>query len=243
MLQNFKTNIQNSDLEVINELIKDLINLINVKLNEHKELFIALSGGSTPQLLFKTIAEKHMHEFPWEKMHFFWVDERCVPHESTESNYGNAYRILLHSDLIPKQNLHPVKGDNKSESERVRYGAEISSVLPNDNGIPTFDIIVLGMGVDGHTASIFPGQEYLFACENNCAISMHPESGQKRITLTGKIINNAKNTIVLVTGESKAEKVKIALHTTASSRLPIQLVQPTNGNITWYLDKDAAGLI
>jgi 6-phosphogluconolactonase len=240
MPQIFKTNIQDTDIEVVNELIKDFINFVSLKLKERSELFIALSGGSTPQLLFNEIAEKHINGFLWEKLHFFWVDERCVSRDSTESNFGNAYRILFNNKIIPQQNLHPVFGEKYPANERVRYGIEISSCLPYDNYLPAFDMILLGMGTDGHTASIFPGQEFLFGSDNSCAISQHPETGQSRITLTGKVLNNAKEIIVLVTGKSKAEMVKLAFESKTPPYLPILLIQPVNGNISWYMDKEAA---
>lgn len=240
MPQIFKTNIQNTDIEVVNELINDFLNFINSELKERKELFIALSGGSTPQLLFKTIAEKHINDFPWNKLHFFWVDERCVNRDSSESNFGNAHRILFNNKLIPQQNLHPIFGEKYPANERVRYGVEITSYLPNVNYLPTFDLIFLGMGPDGHTASIFPGQEYLFGSDNSCAISQHPETGQARITLTGKVINNAREIVVLVCGKNKAEKIKLAKESKTPPYLPIQLIRPANGNISWYLDKEAA---
>jgi 6-phosphogluconolactonase len=237
----FKTNVKNSNVEIVQQLINDLIVFINDRLKDKSELFIAISGGSTPQLLYKTIADKYINDFPWKKLHFFWVDERCVSHDSSESNFGNAHRLLFNNKNIPQENLHPIFGEKHPANERVRYGVEISSYLPCQNGIPTFDLILLGMGADGHTASIFPGQEYLFGSDNSCAISQLPETSQERITLTGKVINNAREIVVLVTGKNKAEKVKIVFESKIQPCFPIQLIKPVNGHISWYLDKEAWG--
>lgn len=206
---------------------------------------VALSGGKTPVLLFETLAEKYHSRIPWEKVHFWWGDERCVSPDSKESNYRNAYKKLLSKCNIPKQNIHRIKGEDNPESEAARYSKEINSQLNTRGEWPVFDLIILGMGKDGHTASIFPGElEELMSHKNNYAVATHPLTGQKRITITGKVLNNSNRVFFLVTGKNKALRVsEIMNNDEAAKLLPAFYIQPENGELIWYIDQDAASLI
>jgi 6-phosphogluconolactonase len=237
----FKTQVFNDLYTTANRLAMDFIRYAEHNLSYRERLYIALSGGSTPQTMFSILAKEYSKALPWEKLHFFWVDERCVPADSPESNYGNAYRLLFSAIDIPKENLHPVLGGEPPLNEVVRYTGEILTNVPCVHNFPVFDVIILGMGNDGHTASIFPGQMDLFETNAICAVNEHPETKQKRITLTGKVINNATDIIFLVTGDAKADKVR-SIFTNDSSALnyPAHKVKPTSGNLTWYLDREAA---
>lgn len=205
---------------------------------------IALSGGTTPKKLFKVLARKHRETIPWDKIHFWWVDERCVSPESDESNYKMAKEILFPKVSVPERNIHRIKGESEPEAEAQRYAAEIRNNLKSRNGYPVFDIILLGMGEDGHTASIFPNQMQLFSEDNFCAVASHPETGQNRITLTGKVLNNAKRIFFLVTGESKAERIsEIMSNDDAAKNLPAYHVEPASGELIWFIDEPAASKI
>jgi 6-phosphogluconolactonase len=191
--------------------------------------------------MFEIIAKEYSQAFPWDKLHFFWADERCVIGTEPESNYGNAYRILFSKVNIPFENLHPIHGGEDPLSEVVRYTGEILAHVPCIKNIPVFDLILLGLGNDGHTASIFPGQLYLFETSAICSISEHPQTLQKRITLTGKVINNALDILFLVTGSSKAEVIKSIIHNKDASLVyPAQKIKPLNGALSWYMDSNAA---
>ena len=238
----FKTQVLQTPHEAAARLAVDFIRFSEEMLRYRDTLYIALSGGSTPQLMFDILSKEYPTAVKWGKLHFFWVDERCVLSDSAESNYGNAHRLLFSKVRIPTVNVHAVHGGDDPLTEVVRYTGEILSHVPCSHNIPIFDLILLGMGDDGHTASIFPGQTDLFETNAICSISLHPKTCQKRITLTGKVINNAAEVVFLVTGENKAETLNAILNQ-KNGILPAQKIKPVNGKLAWYLDKEAALLI
>jgi 6-phosphogluconolactonase len=240
----FKTQVFSDINATANRLAMDLIRYIEYNLRYRERIYIALSGGNTPQAMFSIIAKEFPQTIDWKRIHFFWVDERCVPFESNESNYGNAYRILFSKIDIPKENLHPIHGGEDPLHEVVRYTGEILAHIPCSGKYPVFDVIILGMGNDGHTASIFPGQLDLFETSSLCSVSVHPETNQNRITLTGKVINNAQEILFLITGDSKAETIKsIFEETTDAYKYPAKKIRPVNGKLSWYMDKEAVKFV
>jgi len=205
------------------------------------KMTIALSGGSTPKLLFKHLAEQYADTMDWSKVHLFWGDERCVPPTDEESNYKMTNDLLLQHIDIPEANVHRIHGETPPNREAKRYGEVIKKEVETRDAMPCFDLIILGMGDDGHTASIFPNQMRLFDETDYCAVARHPESGQYRVTLTGKALKNAKRIAFLVTGEKKAAKVCTVLnHDRGWEKLPAAHVRPKNGDLYWYLDEAAA---
>lgn len=203
---------------------------------------IALSGGSTPKLLFELLAREYAGKLPWERIHLFWGDERCVPPDHTESNYLMTKQALLDKVAIPEQNIHRILGENRPKEEAIRYSNEIKQHVQEFNGLPSFDINLLGLGTDGHTASIFPNQMGLLTSGNICEVAEYPETGQKRITLTGKVLNNAKNTFFLVTGESKKEKVSDILEEAPHAKeYPANYI--AGDRVNYILDEAAAQLL
>ncbi len=201
---------------------------------------IALSGGNTPLQLFRRIASLQpagSASRDWNKVHFFWCDERCVPPQHPESNFGMANRYLLRPLQICESNMHRIRGENKPEEEVLRYSEEIRQHVPMKNGLPVFDWIFLGMGDDGHTASIFPGELPLLYADAICAVAMHPLSRQQRITLTGKTINNADLITFMVTGRSKSKTIKdIMDDEPAAKRYPARYIKPLHGKLEWYIE-------
>jgi len=209
-----------------------------------EKLTIALSGGSTPAVLFQLLAEQYKDKIDWTKLHFFWGDERCVPPDDEESNFKMANELLFEQVGVPIANIHRIKGEAPPAEEARRYAEEIKSVVSSENGLPVFDLIILGMGEDGHTASIFPNQMELLKETSWCAVAQHPESGQKRITLTGPVINNARQVAFLVTGASKAEKVKAVFSKEENSeRYPAAHVRPEHGALHWFIDEASCELL
>ena len=205
------------------------------------QLTIALSGGSTPKLLFDHMAAEYA-DIDWSKVHLYWGDERCVPPTDDDSNYKMTVTHLLSKIDMPEANVHRVLGENDPVQEAERYGKEIEDGLPSANGLPQFDLIILGMGADGHTASIFPHEMELLDSKEVCAVATHPESGQKRVSLTGQVINNARVVTFLVTGASKAEKVVEIFNQSGDWKsYPASYIKPDSGELTWYLDKAANG--
>jgi len=213
-------------------------------LRNEKPIHIALSGGSTPALLFDILANEYAGKMPWNKIHFWWGDERCVPPTDEQSNYRMTVDHLLGKINMPEENIHRVLGELSPEEANQAYINEIAKFVPVSNGWPEFDLIILGMGNDGHTASIFPHEIHLLDDPNICAVATHPESGQKRVSLTGKVINNAKEVSFLVTGKSKTERVsEIFNKLEGYKELPSTYIRPTDGQLTFYLDKDAAAKV
>lgn len=210
--------------------------------SSEEQITVALSGGTTPKSLFDYWSSLPEGEIDWTKIKFFWGDERCVAPEDSESNFKMTKEHLFNNINIPKENIFRIKGENNPTDEAKRYGELLSSELEQQNGTPVFDIVILGMGDDGHTASIFPHEIELWNNNNNCVTATHPVSGQIRVSITGKIINAAKNVVFLVTGKNKAEKVKeiIEQPEVAEKKYPAALVQPDSDNLYWFLDEAAA---
>ena len=203
---------------------------------------IALSGGSTPRLLFDILAAEYRHKLPWEQLVFYWGDERCVPPDHDQSNYGMTRERLLDPLGIDGSRVHRIRGEAEPEREARRYAGILQEQLPQPSGIPRFDLVLLGLGTDGHTASIFPHEAALWDAEAFCEIATHPESGQKRITLTGQVINQAARVVFLVTGQSKAKRVREILEdSAAAASYPAARVAPSDGKLIWMLDQAAAG--
>ena len=214
-----------------------------MKISSQKEkYFIALSGGSTPKIIFQTLSEHFKEKIHWYKIHLFWSDERCVPPDDSESNYGMAKQYLLNYINIPEENIHRIIGENEPELEAIRYSEEIKNIVNSKNGLPSFDLVMLGIGEDGHTASIFPDQMHLLNSNKICDVAVHPLSGQKRITLTGSTINNSDEVIFLVTGESKRTILKKILKE-QNKIYPAAFIKPINGKLKYFIDEEAAELL
>lgn len=202
---------------------------------------IALSGGSTPKIWFNLLSESYLHRLPWSELLLFWGDERCVPPTHAESNYRMTREQLLDAVPVPQEHIFRVRGEASPAEEAIRYSGVLENTLPPNNGLPCFDLVVLGMGDDGHTASIFPHELSLWDEEANCVVGTHPDSGQRRISITGRIINNARQVVFLVTGASKAEKVRQVIgKLPGAESLPASHVSPGSGRLLWLLDRDAA---
>lgn len=205
---------------------------------------IALSGGKTPKILFDIFARDYNKKIPWERIHFWWGDERCVPPTNDESNYKMTNERLFSKIDIDESQIHRIKGELAPEEAAENYTTQIKSHLNERSDCPIFDLIILGMGSDGHTASIFPHEKKLLKSDKICAVATHPESGQNRVTLTGKVLNNANRIFFLITGKSKAKRVsEIMNNLKKAKKLPAFHIEPEVGEITFFLDKKAASKI
>lgn len=224
------------------DLVAEKFSIFFKELITSKETFhVALSGGSTPKIVFNYLATHFAKDIDWSKIYFYWGDERCVLPTDSESNYKMTLDYLLSKIEIPEENIFRVLGENDPVQEARRYSTVLDENIPTKDDIPKFDLVILGMGDDGHTASIFPHEIELWDSESNCEVAIHPESAQKRVTITGKVINNAEIVAFLVTGPSKAEKVKEIVKETGSYKnYPATLVNPTSGELLWFVDNEAA---
>lgn len=228
----------------LEELNQSFTEWIKELLEEKDKLTISLSGGSTPKSLFDYWSKNHASDIDWSKLYFFWGDERCVPPTDSESNYKMTRDHLLNHVPVPEKNIFRIKGENEPAEEAINYSETLEKELEMVNGIPSFDLVILGMGDDGHTASIFPYEMNLWDSKKHCVVGTHPDSGQKRVSLSGTTINNAKNIAFLVTGAGKAEKVKeIVGGSEGSEKYPAARVEPASGNLFWFMDKEAAKLL
>lgn len=208
-----------------------------------KEVHIGLSGGSTPKIVFDELATSFQEDIDWSHVHLYWGDERCVEPTDEQSNYRMTVEHLISKINIPETNIHRMKGENDPGYEARRYGAILDEMLPKANGLPHFDLVILGMGDDGHTASIFPHEIDLWHSDNVCEVAVHPDSGQQRITITGGVINNADTVVFLVTGANKAEKFNEIQNQKGNYKsYPAHLVNPASGRLLWFLDEAAAGI-
>ena len=205
---------------------------------------LAISGGSTPNLLFSALATNYAGSPLWQKTHFWWVDERMVAPSDPESNFGVANQMLLSKITIPETNIHRILGENSPYQEAENYSRQIREKVTMKDGWPRFDLILLGIGDDGHTASIFPNQMELLRSDRICEVATHPVTFQQRITLTGRAINSADKICVLVTGANKADRMsEIWSEGEKRKTLPAGWIQPTKGHAIWVADEKATTYI
>jgi 6-phosphogluconolactonase len=210
---------------------------------------IALAGGSTPRRLYALLAgiENDFHEgFPWEKTHFFWGDERHVPPDHPDSNYRMAFETMLSKVPVPPSHLHRIKGENSDASRAAEnYEQDLTQHFRLSRGAwPQFDLVLLGLGPDGHTASLFPNTEVLDETVRLAAAVWVPKFHASRITLTAPILNHASHILFLVSGKDKSEALREVLRGEFQPhRFPAQLIQPIQGNLQWLADREAASLL
>ena len=204
---------------------------------------IALSGGSTPRFLYQVMAAPpYVNRMAWDKWEVFWSDERSVPPDHLESNYRMAKESLLDSVPIPRSNIHRIEGELEAEVAAVSYEAKIKGVFREN--LPSFDLVLLGIGSDGHIASLFPGTDAVAVKDRLVITNRPPSSDSERITLTLPIINAARTTAFLVAGKEKAEIARDVFQGNGKqNELPAALVQPDWDEPHVFLDPAAASLL
>ena len=198
---------------------------------------IVLSGGSTGTRLYREFAERSfVDKIPWHIVHLFWADERCVSPESKENNYGSCRSILLDRISIPKENIHRIRGEGDPLKESARYAREMQSHMDFRKGQPNlFDWVFLGVGADGHTASLFSGHDALDS-SNLCEMVRHPQTMQIRVTMTPFAIRQSNRIIYHVIGREKSDIIfKLTSKIEDSKNYPASHISGE-----WYLDSDAA---
>lgn len=196
---------------------------------------IALAGGGTPSALYQRLASPAMaHRIDWNALHLFWGDERCVPREDPNSNFGMVKTVLLDHAGIPHQNIHPIDGTQDPEVAAERYADEIAD--------EPFDMILLGLGQDGHTASLFPNTPNLSNERRAVIATTSPLPPRHRVSLSLKTINAARQVAFLVLGSGKSEILAqvLAERDLNEPNLPASMVYPTTGKLIWFVDQEAA---
>jgi 6-phosphogluconolactonase len=201
---------------------------------------LVLTGGNTPKSVYELLAkDRYSARVDWEKIHIFWGDERCVPPDAPESNFGMAWGTLISQIRIPNENVHRMKGELDPENAAALYECEILEFF-RESDVPSFDLLLLGMGEDGHTASLFPGTHW---DEKRFVIANYvPQSGAKRISMTPFILNAAHETVFLVAGNNKANALACVLENPACD-YPAAKIHPDRGTLVWMVDNSAASLL
>jgi 6-phosphogluconolactonase len=203
---------------------------------------IALSGGSTPVRLFRCLARDPWCARPeWDRTQFFFVDERCVPPDHERSNYRLAKEHLFDPLEVPSERIFRMRGEDDPESAAADYEAVLTREVGNGPGPPRLDFTLLGVGSDGHTASLFPGTAAVDERERTVIANWMPQQNERRLTLTLPVLNASRWAVFLVTGREKSEVVAAVAERKAGSRdLPASLVRPTAGSLIWIVDEAAA---
>lgn len=213
----------------------------------HGRFLIALSGGSTPAGMFRLLSRPpHREQMPWAQTHVFWGDERLVPPDAPGSNFGQATDLLLRHVPIPTANIHRVLGEVDVETAVTNYTAQLRQLGGLDRALPRFDLAIMGLGSDGHTASLFPGPIPAAETSNPVMAVTANYDGRpaRRVTLTPLVFNDARHVLFLVAGENKADAVQAVVHGPQNlEKWPAQRIAPHDGQITWLLDEAAASLL
>lgn len=225
------------------QVARATVDLIHQTLNIRPFFSIALAGGSTPRMLYSMLATEFKEEVPWDKLLVFWGDERYVPHTDEKSNYLMARKAMLDHVPVPASQIFPMKTDPTNPKDAANdYCFTLKEQLKATEG--RFDLVLLGMGDDGHTASLFPGSP---ALEENTLLVVAapaPVEPRQRITLTYPVLNNSRNVFFLVAGDDKAPGLLCAMGRPSEiTECPSGKVRPTDGNLIWFVDEAATSLL
>jgi 6-phosphogluconolactonase len=203
---------------------------------------VALSGGNTPRSVYSLLASEHK-QLPWDRVHIFFGDERHVPPDHPDSNFRMASESLLSKVPIPAKNIHRIHAELDAEAAAAEYDQQLVNFFHLGNqDWPRFDLIFLGIGEDGHTASLFPGSQALTATLRRVTANWVEKFQTFRITLTLPVLNHAAEVAFLVSGAGKAQILKEVLRP-GTKKYPAQYVQPENGRLLWLVDQDAGSML
>ncbi len=229
--------------ELTEKAAERFIALVNEASASSGRFTVALSGGSTPKALYSLLAASGFADrIPWPKVHLFWGDERCVPPDHPDSNYRMVRESLLSKISIPPENVHRMAGEKEPKLAAAEYENELKTFFQLSQGTPPrFDLILLGLGEDGHTASLFPESDALNETQRLVATTYLPKLNAHRLTLTLPVLNESAEIYFLVAGKNKAAIVKELLGTDPTiAKFPAQRIQPADGALTWFITRDAA---
>ncbi len=235
-----KLNVYDSKEKLNDRLALWICDLVESVLQNQEYFTLALSGGETPKALYKKLAsEQYLQKISWKRVHVFWGDERCVPFEDERNNANMAYTNLLDHVDIPQAQVHKMRVDIQPSFAAKDYENILQTYFGNTQN--SFDLVLLGVGDDGHTLSLFPGSSAIEETQAWAGAVYNEEQKMYRITLMPSIVNKASHVAFVVTGKNKSA----ILHHVIEGRyepdvLPAQIIKPVNGTLDWFLDKAAA---
>jgi 6-phosphogluconolactonase len=240
---NKQIRVVKTQAELINAAREMIQTAMTQTVHDRGECAVALAGGNTPRAVYQALADENSRRIiPWHRLHLFWGDERMVPPAHELSNYRMAHEAMLRHVNVPAGNIHRIKGELSPEEAARDYREEMLGYFKSP--APVFDLILLGLGQDGHTASLFPQTQAVFENSQTAIAVFAPPMKQWRVTLTLPVINQARRIVFLVAGEAKARIAAEVLRLEKFEvRLPASLVQPTHGELHWLLDAEAASLL
>jgi 6-phosphogluconolactonase len=236
------------DLEALSQFAADRFAALAQAAVDNIGVFsTAISGGNTPRRMYQILAEiPYLDRLPWSKIHFYWCDERCVPPDHEESNYALANELILSKVDLPTDNIHRILGELSPIKATADYAEKLSLVAAKGLRWPRFDLVLLGMGSDGHIASLFPGP--ISKVEQSSPVmavtAQYEDRPADRVTLTPLVFNTSQNIIFLVSGINKAVALRSMMTSSGNpSQWPAMRIQPEDGTITWLVDQEAASLL
>lgn len=210
-------------------------------IRERGQFLAALNGGSTPNRLFQLLATDYRDQIDWSKVHVFWGDERCVPPDDPGSSYAQAHALLLSQVSIPESNIHRIRGELPPVEASKEYSITLKEYASAPIDWPRFDLVYLGMGEDGHTASLFPGSPVRVSEPTLPVTAHYQDRPANRVTLTQLVFNTAHLVIFMATGEKKAITLAHVLSDRYNPELyPAQRIDPKDGELIWMVDEAAA---
>lgn len=213
------------------------IKIANEAIQQRGRFLVALSGGKTPMKLYEKLANEKLD---WSSVHFFWGDERCVPVEDPGNSYGQAKKVWF--DKISVTNIHRIHSELEPVEAATEYAITLKEYSESQLDWPRFDLVLLGMGDDGHTASLFPGSPVEIDSATIAVVANYQDRPANRVTLTQNVINDARCIFFLVAGAGKAATLtKVLSDTYVPVELPAQRIDPKDGQVIWFVDEAAAG--
>jgi 6-phosphogluconolactonase len=228
--------------ELSNSASEWIADLITKTLQKQDRFTMALSGGSTPQKLHQVLARNYKDKIDWSRLHIFWGDERAVPFEDERNNARMAYETLLNHVPVPASQIHVMRTDIEPETSAKQYEEILHQYF--DNHDTTFDLVLLGMGDDGHTLSLFPGTEIVHEKKAWVKAFYLPPQSMYRISLTAPVTNRSATIAFLTTGKNKASTLRSVLKGELNPEVyPSQLIKPEQGELYWFVDEAAAAAL
>jgi len=228
------------------QVVKRIIECANASMNQHGAFHFALAGGSTPKVVYERLAApEYRNQINWQKTHIWFGDERCVPADHPDSNYRMAFQALLNQVSVPESNIHRIAGEQQPEQAVNHYADELDRHIPKSaQGFPVFDLMLQGLGPDGHTASLFPETPALEVNDRSVTAVYVEKMDSWRVSMTFPVLNAASNLLFLVAGAGKSEIILDLFHQNNSDRkpYPVEMLRPS-GCVEWFLDEAAAKLI